>query len=122
MVNGQFRKHEYKKFIIRGQDTADDGRALYEVLTRRFKHEEWGMPNLVVTDGNQVQLGIAQKFFKDSVSIVKDKRHTAREVLNGEILKEKNVKEDDIIKINAEAHRFAIGFFRDKLRKGAFKL
>ncbi len=121
MVNGQFRKHEYKKFIIRGQETADDGRALYEVLTRRFKHTEWGMPDLVVTDGNQVQLGIAQKFFKDSVSIVKDKKHKAREVLNGEILKEKNVKQDDIIKINAEAHRFAIGFFREKLRKSAFK-
>ena len=120
-VNGQFLKHEYKKFIIRGQETADDGRALYEVLTRRFKHDEWGMPDIVVTDGNQIQLGIAQKFFQNSVSIVKDKRHKAREVLNGEILKEKNVTEDDIIKINAEAHRFAIGFFRDKLRKSAFK-
>lgn len=121
MVNGQFRKHEYKKFIIRGQETADDGRALFEVLSRRFKHDEWGMPNLVVTDGNQIQLGIAQKFFKDSVSIVKDKNHKAREVLNSEILKEKNVTEDEIIKINAEAHRFAIGFFREKMRKSAFK-
>jgi len=120
MVNGQFRKHEYKKFIIRGQDNADDGKALFEVLTRRFKHEEWGMPNLVVTDGNQVQLGVAQHFFKDSVSIVKDKNHRAREVLNKEILTEKNVKEDEIIKINAEAHRFAIKFFREKLRKSAF--
>lgn len=120
MLNGQFLKHEYKKFIIRGQDNVDDGRALFEVLSRRFKHDEWGMPQLLVTDGNNVQLGIAQKFFKDSVSIVKDNRHKAREILNGELLKEKNIKEEDIIKINAEAHRFAIGFFREKLRKSAF--
>ncbi len=121
MLNGQFLKHEYKKFIIRGQENADDGKALFEVLTRRFKHTEWEKPNIIVTDGNKVQLGIAQRFFKNSVSVVKDDKHRAREVLNGEILKEKNIKEEEIIKINAEAHRFAIKFFREKLRKGAFK-
>jgi excinuclease ABC subunit C len=120
MLNGQFLKHEYKKFIIKGQENADDGKALFEVLTRRFKHTEWEKPNLIVTDGNKVQLGIAQHFFKDAVSIVKDDKHRAREVLNGEVLKEKNIKEEEIIKINAEAHRFAIKFFREKLRKGAF--
>lgn len=119
MLNGQFLKHEYKKFIIRGQENADDGKALFEVLTRRFKHTEWEKPNLIVTDGNKVQLGIAQHFFKDAVSIVKDDKHKAREVLNGDILKEKNIKEEEIIKINAEAHRFAIKFFREKLRKSA---
>lgn len=119
MLNGQFLKHEYKKFVIKGQDNADDGKALFEVLSRRFKHDEWPKPNLVVTDGNKVQLGIAQNFFKDSVSIVKDDKHRAREVLNKEILKNKNIKEEDIIKINAEAHRFAIKFFREKLRKSS---
>jgi excinuclease ABC subunit C len=119
MLNGQFLKHEYKKFIIKGQENADDGKALFEVLTRRFKHDEWEKPNLIVTDGNKVQLGIAQHFFKDAVSIVKDDKHRAREVLNKEVLKEKNIKEEEIIKINAEAHRFAIKFFREKLRKDA---
>jgi excinuclease ABC subunit C len=121
MLNGQFLKHEYKKFIIKGQENADDGKALFEVLTRRFKHDDWSKPNLIVTDGNKVQLGIAQHFFKDSVSIVKDDRHRAREILNKEILKDKNIKDEDIIKINAEAHRFAIKFFREKLRKSAFE-
>lgn len=121
MVNGEFQKHEYKKFIIKTVDKANDPKALFEVLERRFKHEEWNKPSLVVVDGNKVQLGIAQRFFKDSVSIVKDDKHRAREVLNRELLKEKNIKEEDIIKINAEAHRFAIKFFRDKLRKRAFR-
>jgi excinuclease UvrABC nuclease subunit len=94
---------------------------LFEVLSRRFKHDEWEKPNLIVTDGNKVQLGIAQRFFKDAVSIVKDDKHRAREVLNRELLKEKNIKEDEVVKINAEAHRFAIKFFREKLRKSAFK-
>jgi len=119
--NGEFRKDQYKKFIIKTVDNANDPKALFEMLERRFKHDEWGKPNLVVVDGNKVQLGVAQRFFKDVVSIVKDDKHRAREVLNKEILKEKNVKEEEIIKINAEAHRFAIKFFREKLRKGLIK-
>ncbi len=119
--NGEFKKNEYKKFIIKTVDNANDPKALFEVLERRFKHDEWVKPNLVVVDGNKVQLGIAQRFFKDSVSIVKDDKHKAREVLNKEILKDKNIKEEEVIKINAEAHRFAINFFRNKLRKDLIK-
>jgi len=119
--NGEFRKDQYKKFIIKTVDQSNDPKALSEVLERRFKHDEWGRPNLVVVDGNKVQLGVAQRFFKDAVSIVKDDKHKAREVLNREILKEKNIKEEEIIKINAEAHRFAIKFFREKLRMGLTK-
>lgn len=119
--NGEFNKDQYKKFIIKTVDNANDPKALYEVLERRFKHDEWGKPNLVVVDGNKIQLGVAQRFFKNSVSIVKDEKHNAREVLNKEILKEINVKEEEIVKINAEAHRFAIKFFREKLRKNVFR-
>ena len=120
MINGEFKKDQYKKFIIRGQEKADDGRALFEVLSRRFKHDEWGKPDLIVVDGNKIQLAIANKFFKDSVSVVKDDKHKAKDILNKEILKNKNISESEIIKINAETHRFAINYFRGKLRKGAF--
>lgn len=120
MINGEFRKDEYKKFIIKTVDSANDPKALYEVLERRFKHDEWGMPDVIVVDGNKVQLGIAQRFLKDAVSVVKDDKHNAREILNKEILKSKNVKDEEIIKINAETHRFAINYFREKMRKGAF--
>ena len=109
------------KFIIKTVDNANDPKALFEVLERRFNHPEWDQPNVVVTDGNKVQLAIAQRFFVDSVSVVKDDRHKAREILNGEILPEKNISKEDIININAEAHRFAITYFRSKLRKDAFK-
>ncbi len=120
MINGEFKKDEYKKFIIKTVDNANDPKALYEVFERRFKHDEWGMPDIIVVDGNKVQLGIAQRFFKDSVSVVKDDKHNAREVLNKEILKFKNIEEREIIKINAETHRFAINYFRNRLRKDAF--
>lgn len=119
--NGEFRKDQYKKFIIKTVDQSNDPKALFEVLERRFKHDEWGRPNLIVVDGNKVQLGVAQRFFKDAVSIVKDDKHRAREVLNKEILKDKNIKEEEVVKINAEAHRFAIKFFREKLRKSTLK-
>ncbi len=118
MINGEFKKDEYKKFIIKTVDGPDDIKALYEVLDRRFKHNEWNKPSLIVIDGGKVQLNIAQKFFKDSVSVVKDNKHKAKDVLNKEILRDKNINEDEIIKINAETHRFAISFFRKKMRGG----
>ena len=118
MINGQFKKDEYKKFIIKTVDNSDDLKSLYEVLQRRFKHNEWNKPDLIVIDGGKMQLNIALKFFKDSVSVVKDDKHKAKDILNKEILKSKNINEDEIIKINAETHRFAINFFRKKMRGG----
>ncbi len=118
MINGEFKKDEYKKFIIKTVDGPDDIKALYEVLDRRFKHNEWNKPSLIVIDGGKMQLNIAQRFFKDSVSVVKDNKHKAKDVLNKEILRDKNINEDEIIKINAETHRFAISFFRKKMRGG----
>jgi excinuclease UvrABC nuclease subunit len=35
-----------------------------EILERRFKHEEWGLPDLILIDGGKAQLNAAIKLQK----------------------------------------------------------
>lgn len=126
-VNGQLNKSEYRKFIIRQYDSSNDTGALREIIERRLKHTEWSMPDLVVIDGGKAQLTLAKKLFSNYgssnsedvkvVSVVKDDKHKAREILG--INKASEKYSPDIIKINAETHKYAINFHR-KRRKMTF--
>jgi excinuclease ABC subunit C len=119
--NGIPQKSAYRKFILRNTPKGDDLKGLIETLTRRFTHEEWLLPDLVVIDGGKIQLKTAQSFFKSIsltvpiVSVVKDDSHKAREILGDKFFAEKYKKQ--IILINSEAHRFAIEFYRKTHRK-----
>jgi excinuclease ABC subunit C len=123
MENGELKKSDYRKFIIKTALKNDDYGALVEVLTRRLNHTEWPLPEIIVVDGGKGQLSVAEKTLKAKispenfskikiVSVVKDDKHKAREILNSENLTEKNKKE--IILLNQDTHRFAIEFHRKK--------
>lgn len=120
MVDGELVPSEYKKFIIRSVKSSNDPAALREVLERRITHTEWGTADVIVVDGNDVQKNVARGVITSTairiLSVVKDNRHKAKDIL-GEI--PKGALPEDIYKINAEAHRFAIAFFRRKQRKNA---
>lgn len=123
MENGELLKDQYKKFIIKTVKNSNDPAALREILTRRLTHAEWGIPNLIVVDGNEVQKKVAENVLIEVgqkkisvVSVVKDNRHKAKNILG--VLQE-GVTSYDVYKINAEAHRFAIAYFRKKQRKNA---
>lgn len=119
--NGELEKSEYKKFIIRSQQNANDTGALREVLERRFKHTEWREPSLIIVDGNIMQINVAKKVLQDFklnipvVGVVKDDKHKAREILGDITIAQKYKKE--IIALNAESHRFAINFHKQKRNK-----
>lgn len=123
--NGVPQKSAYRKFILKNTPKGDDLKGLVEILTRRFKHDEWTLPDLVVIDGGKIQLKTAQSFFKTIslnvpiVSVVKDDSHKAREILGDSEMAKKFDKQ--IILINSEAHRFAIEFYRSKHRKSLLK-
>ncbi|QQR76687.1 GIY-YIG nuclease family protein [Candidatus Nomurabacteria bacterium] len=118
--NGLPIKSEYKKFIIRTQSNANDTGALEEVLSRRFRHTEWGVPDLVVLDGGIAQLNVGKQVLKryqfkiPIVSVVKNEKHKAKDILG----EKENIKgnETGIVLANSEAHRFSITFH--KLRRG----
>jgi excinuclease ABC subunit C len=121
MENGVVAKSAYRKFILRNTPKGDDLKGLVEILSRRFKHTEWPLPNLIVIDGGMTHLKTAQSFLKsialdvDVVSVVKDDKHKARDILGTNDSLKRHSKE--IILLNSEAHRFAIEFYRSKHRK-----
>ncbi|MEI7480277.1 MAG: excinuclease ABC subunit C, partial [bacterium] len=118
--DGKLAKDDYRQFNIK-QSSRDDLKALQEVISRRLGHLTWGLPNLIVMDGDQRQLEVAKKVLKekgfniDVVSVVKDEHHIPKAIIGrqGPV----KIHREEILRINAEAHRFAITLHRKKLRK-----
>lgn len=112
---------EYRKFIIRGFDTPNDPGALKEVLVRRFAHPEWPSPDVVVVDGNLIQVHAAQEVFASLhiavpiVAITKDERHRPKAVTGPKEFVEGH--KYALLLANSEAHRYAVSFLRSRMRK-----
>ena len=120
--NGQPNKDEYRKFTIKGFDKANDAGALTEVLTRRLAHTEWAYPQLIVVDGNAIQMNAAQKVLGATelaipiVAVTKDERHRPK-AITGDTKEASDLIEPHkmaILLANNEAHRFAITFHKQK--------
>ncbi len=122
----EFEKSGYRKFIIRGFDSANDPGALKELITRRLNHPEWPMPDLIVADGNQIQKRIIEDALKEKglnipvVAVVKDTRHKARAIVGDELLIRRFKK--DILAANAEVHRFVLAFHKKRQGKSFLTL
>ena len=54
-INGVAARSEYRKFKIRTSKN-DDLKSMQEVLTRRLKHQEWDLPDLILVDGGITQV------------------------------------------------------------------
>ncbi len=123
-MKGEFEPAQYRKFNISRQEN-NDVAGLVEILSRRLNHTEWTYPDLIVVDGGLGQLHAAQAVLKARrisipvVAVTKDKRHTASEIIGNKELGD--TYRNDIIALNAEAHRFVITFHKKK-RKNAFIL
>lgn len=123
--DGEVAKSEYKKFNIKTQANSNDTGALEEVLSRRFRHTEWGLPNMVVVDGSNAQINVAKRvlnryqFDIPIVSVVKDDKHKARALIGDEALIK--IHKKSILLSNSEAHRFAITFHKQKRNKNFLK-
>ncbi len=118
--DGEPAKGEYRKFDISPENAGDDYGALTEILTRRARHAEWRVPDLIVIDGGEVHKETAQRALAAAgvdvpvLSVVKDNKHKAREVLGDVdlILRHRHT----VLRANDEAHRFAITFQKTKRR------
>jgi len=123
--NGELAKNEYRKFIIQTQSKSNDTGALEEVLSRRLRHIEWGLPSLIVMDGSTAQINVAKsvlnryQFKIHVVSVVKDDKHKAKAIMGDEMIIKKYKKE--ILLINSESHRFAITFHKKRRNKDFLK-
>lgn len=114
-------KDGYRMFKIKSVDGANDPAALREVLTRRLNHPEWGMPDLIVVDGNRIQISVAEEVLRSVkldipiASVVKDDRHKARAILGDPAIV--GNRKNAILLANSEAHRFAITYHKKKRAK-----
>jgi excinuclease ABC subunit C len=124
VTDGHMDKSEYRKFRIRGYDTANDVGALAEVIKRRLGHPEWLYPNLVVVDGSVAQKRRVETIFNELgiqipvVAVVKNERHKPKAILGNKKLAMEHEK--SIILANAESHRFSVRYHQER-RSRVFK-
>lgn len=124
-------KSEYKKFKIKTVEGQSDVDCLKEVLGRRLRHNDWEMPQIFLIDGGKPQVNTVQKvlsLFNLTIPIVGIAKGKDRDK-NEFICNEKNKKvldwiddnENLLIRVRDEAHRFAISYQRQVLRKDKIK-
>jgi excinuclease ABC subunit C len=112
---------EYRTFNIRSVTGPNDPQALSETLDRRMGHPEWHMPQLIVVDGNAVQMRAAERVLErlgiviPVVAVVKDEKHRPKQILGAKRLISQH--ENAILLANAEAHRFSLATHRAKRGK-----
>lgn len=136
--DGVPNKDQYRRYKIKTVKGTNDFESMREVLTRRFKHTELDLPDLVVIDGGKGQLGIATEVLKEIgqpgipvVGLAKartDSDFSSSEVRGSEerfflpgrqnpvIFKSSSEAFRILVSIRDEAHRFAITYHR-KLRE-----
>jgi excinuclease ABC subunit C len=120
---GERKPYEYRKFKIQSVDRSNDTAALREILTRRLNHLEWPLPQIIVVDGSTAQKNVAEHVLRKLellipvVAVVKDEQHRPTRLIASKKLLE--VYQNDILLANAESHRFAITYHKEKRNKRA---
>src|SRR5215470_9636517 len=135
--NGRMKKSDYRKFIIRGDETPDgrpraqndDFASMYEAVLRRYRRrqeEKKPLPGLILIDGGLGQLHAAAQALESQQIINQPMASIAKKeeivyVLGQEeepvILERHSPVLHLIQQIRDETHRFAVGFHRE--RRGA---
>jgi excinuclease ABC subunit C len=129
---GQPDKNFYRKFKIRFKFTPNDTAMLKEILIRRFRHPEWPFPDLILIDGGKSQFNTAKlivqsfKLKSEIIALTKDKRHRGIKIYNEKIgvIELINLNPDLsnlLLRINQEAHRFALTYHRKLMNIDLFK-
>jgi excinuclease ABC subunit C len=137
LTHGEIDKSQYRKFKIKRKwdkrivkDLPNDFAMMKEVLQRRFNHEDWHFPDLIIVDGGKGQVSSALQALEACkvtiplVGLAKREEtivvpHKSDSIIFNEISLLKNSPSLHLIqRIRDEAHRFAITYHR-KLRSGA---
>lgn len=122
-------KSQYKKFRIKSVFGQSDVDCLKEILERRLKHSEWTLPDLILVDGGKPQVNVVKKVLKNNdfnipvVGIAKGVERKKNEfffdVKNKDLVEE---NKEILIRARDEAHRFAVKYQRELMRKALFHL
>ncbi len=111
--NNYFKTSDYRLFKIKEAAASDDLRALVEILTRRFKHQNWTKPDIILIDGGRPQIDFIEKKLSNTL---KDIALIGLSKFEGDhlVFAKKTKKKNDLKnlfktfqKLRDEAHRFA---------------
>jgi len=129
-INGKPDKNLYRRFKIKTISKPNDVAMLKEVLTRRFNHLEWGMPDLILIDGGIGQLNVALKLKTQNkkqknikfMALAKKNNELYVEGLKKPLLLKEMPREtfNLILRARDEAHRFARAYHHILRKKGLF--
>ncbi len=124
--HGIAEKKSYRKFRVRSVAGQSDVDALAEVLTRRFAHADWRLPDLIVVDGGKPQINRVQRVADEMgvkvpiLGIAKGVERKKNEIIfsrpEAKLARWVGKNVITLIKLRDEAHRFAISYQR-QLRK-----
>ncbi|MFA6251990.1 MAG: UvrB/UvrC motif-containing protein [Candidatus Paceibacterota bacterium] len=124
-------KSEYKKFKIKKVIGQSDVDCLREVVERRFQHPEWQYPDVILVDGGKPQVNTVKRLINQLrigipvIGIAKGKDRKKDEFIYGKqdknFLTWINENQKNLITIRDEAHRFAVFYQRQTLRKDKLK-
>jgi excinuclease ABC subunit C len=131
-------KEHYRRYKIKTVEGSNDYASMKEVLQRRFSHDEYETPDLIVVDGGKGQLSVAVKIlqelslqdipvvglakartqgeFSDSEVFATEERFFLPGRQNPVIFRPNTEAFHILVGIRDEAHRFAITYHR-KLRE-----
>jgi len=122
--NGEVKKSAYRKFNIKTVEGQSDVGSLKEIISRRFSHDGWAYPDLLLIDGGRGQVNAVKRILEEKkinlpvVGIAKGPARKKNEFILG--LRDPQFiawvfgHQDLLIRIRDEAHRFAISFNRSK--------
>lgn len=133
-------KDNYRRYKIKTVEGANDFASMKEVLSRRFQHDEYDDPQLIVVDGGKGQLSAALKIleeigrkdvpivglakarvqgeFSDSEVLSTEERFYLPGRANPVVFRNNSEAHHILVGIRDEAHRFAITYHR-KLREAS---
>ena len=125
-------KKDYRKYNIRTVTGPDDYASMQEVVRRRYSRmieEQTPLPDLIITDGGIGQMNVVREVVEGELNLpipiaglAKDDRHRTNELLFGfppqvVALDIKSELFHVLTHIQAEVHRYAIAFHRNKRSK-----
>jgi excinuclease ABC subunit C len=128
-TDGTANRQEYRTFRIRTVIGANDTAMMRETLMRRFTHNEWPLPNVILIDGGRGQLNAAIKALASTPSYKASRSTVISIAKREEELYAANRKTPYTLKtmppallyllqqIRNEAHRFAISHYRRRHRQ-----
>lgn len=125
LTNGEIDKSSYRKFKIKIEGKPNDYAMHQEIMLRRLKHTEWGMPDLILIDGGRGQVRASGTILRNKGLNIPvfgiAKRFEWLYPMEGDVIKlpRRSLAIRLMQKIRDESHRFAIEYHR-KVRSKAF--